>query len=295
MTNVEVPPYNELLWPSLKAVAELGGSASIGEIVETAVKLQHFSDAQQAVLHNDGPVTEISYRLAWARSYLKGMGLLTNSARGIWSLTEAGSALLADTSLTDDQRRQRVREIWKAHLPEFRASRKSKASPEEMAKVDADGPGDEANWKEQLLGQLMGMQPDAFERLAQRLLREADFDSVSVTGRSGDGGIDGLGVYRLGLVSFPVFFQCKRYQGSVGAAAVRDFRGAMAGRGDKGLLITTGTFTAEAKKEATRDGAPPVDLIDGDRLSDLLKKHELGVQTRMVEDVTVDGAFFSDI
>lgn len=142
----------------------------------------------------------------------------------------------------------------------------------------------------------MSIASDAFERLAQRLLREADFDSVNVTGRSGDGGIDGLGVYRLGLVSFPVFFQCKRYRGSVSPSAVRDFRGAMAGRGDKGLLITTRTFTADAKKEATRDGAPPIDLIDGDRLCDLLKTYGLGVHTttRTVEDITLDSAFFTD-
>lgn len=143
----------------------------------------------------------------------------------------------------------------------------------------------------------MKMRPEAFERLTRRLLREADFDSVSVTGKSGDGGIDGLGVYRLGLVSFPVLFQCKRYQGSVGAGAVRDFRGAMAGRGDKGLLITTGSFTGDAKKEATRDGAPPVDLIDGDRLCELLKRYDLGVRTttRTVEDVTIDSGFFGEI
>jgi restriction system protein len=143
----------------------------------------------------------------------------------------------------------------------------------------------------------MAMAPNGFERLAQRLLREAGFVSATVTGRSGDGGIDGLGVYRLSLVSFPVFFQCKRYRGSVGASAVRDFRGAMAGRGDKGLLITTGTFTPDAKAEATRDGAPPVDLIDGDRLCDLLKQYEVGVRTtiRQVEDVRVDKLFFADV
>ena len=143
----------------------------------------------------------------------------------------------------------------------------------------------------------MAVHPDAFERLAKRLLREADFDSVNVTGESGDGGIDGLGVYRLGLVSFPVFFQCKRYRGSVGPGAVRDFRGAMAGRGDKGLLITTGTFTADAKREATRDGAPPVDLIDGDRLCELLKRYDLGVrtETRTVEEVRIEQSFFADI
>src|SRR3712207_5866660 len=121
----------------------------------------------------------------------------------------------------------------------------------------------DSDWRDQLLDVLTSMKSDGFERLAQRLLREAGFISATVTGRSGDGGIDGLGVYRMSLVSFPVFFQCKRYVGSVGSSAVRDFRGAMAGRGDKGLLITTGTFTAEAKAEATRDGAPPLDLIDG--------------------------------
>ena len=240
MAKANVPQYHEMLWPALQAVAELGGSASIGEIVETVIKREGFSDAQQAVLHNNGPETEIGYRLAWARTYLKAMGLLTNSTRGVWALTDEGTALLTDPSTADDQRRERVRELWAAHLIELRKARKAHGSrdPDE---ADAEEPAGESSWKEQLLGQLMSMPPDAFERLAQRLLREADFDSVNVTGKSGDGGIDGLGVYRLGLVSFPVFFQCKRYRGSVGPGAVRDFRGAMAGRGDKGLLITTGS------------------------------------------------------
>ena len=296
MATADVPPYHELLWPALQAVTELGGSASIGEIVETVIKDQGFSDAQQAVLHNDGPETEIGYRLAWARSYLKGMGLLTNSARGIWSLTDEGTALVNEPAATDSQRRERTRELWQAHLAETRKARKTRPS-QETGDPDTAELAVEQDWKELLLDQLMDMHPGAFERLAQRLLREADFDSVTVTGKSGDGGIDGLGVYRLGLVSFPVFFQCKRYRGSVGSAAVRDFRGAMAGRGDKGLLITTGTFTADAKKEATRDGAPPVDLIDGDRLCDLLKRYDLGVRTttRTVEDVSIDGAFFGEI
>ena len=296
MAKANVPQYNEMLWPVLQAVAELGGSASIGEIVETVIKREGFSDAQQAVLHNNGPETEIGYRLAWARTYLKGMGLLTNSTRGVWALTDEGTALLTDPSSADVQRRERVRELWAAHLVELRKARKARAS-QDPDEADAEELTEELSWKEQLLGQLMSMRPDAFERLARRLLREADFDSVNVTGQSGDGGIDGLGVYRLGLVSFPVFFQCKRYQGSVGPSAVRDFRGAMAGRGDKGLLITTGSFTADAKKEATRDGAPPIDLIDGDRLCGLLKQYELGVRTmtRTVEDVSVDSGFFGEI
>ena len=295
MAAGDVPPYHELLLPALQAVGELGGSASIGEIVETVIKREGFTDAQQAVLHNDGPETEIGYRLAWARTYLKGMGLLTNSSRGVWALTDEGTALLTDPSATDDQRSEQILELRARYLTEMRMARKTR--PQEADESDDGQPSPERSWKEQLLEQLMTMPPDAFERLARRLLREADFDSVNVTGQSGDGGIDGLGVYRLGLVSFPVFFQCKRYRGSVSPSAVRDFRGAMAGRGDKGLLITTGTFTADAKKEATRDGAPPIDLIDGDRLCELLKRYDLGVRTttRTVEDVAIDAAFFADI
>ena len=202
--------------------------------------------------------------------------------------------MLTDPTVTDSRRRERVHELWQAHLVELRKARKTRPS-QDAEPGAAELPGvaelpEGEGWKEQLLDQLMGMRPDAFERLAQRLLREADFDSVNVTGKSGDGGIDGLGVYRLGLMSFPVFFQCKRYQSSVGSGAVRYFPGAMAGRGDKGLVITTGSFTADAKIEAARDGAPPIDLIDGDRLCRLLSQYELGVRTR-----TVEGVFFGEI
>jgi restriction system protein len=152
------------------------------------------------------------------------------------------------------------------------------------------------NWKDELLAVVTGqMKPDAFERLSQRILRESGFVKVEVTGRTGDGGIDGVGVLRLALLSFQVYFQCKKYKGSVSASAIRDFRGAMVGRTDKGLFITTGTFTSEAKKEATRDGAPAIDLIDGELLCDLLKKLNLGVETRMVENITVNPQFFNNI
>ena len=142
------------------------------------------------------------------------------------------------------------------------------------------------------------MSPDAFERLAQRILRESGFIQVEVTGKTGDGGIDGKGIMRLsGLLSFHVYFQCKRYKGSVSSSQIRDFRGAMTGRADKGLFITTGTFTKGALTEATRDGAPPLDLIDGEQLVDLLKNLSLGVKTEKVqkEEVTVDQDWFLTI
>jgi len=288
MPDVQVPPYTDLLLPTLVATRDLGGSGSIDELNSAVLTKGGFSDEEQAVIHGDGPKTELEYRLAWARTYLKGMGLLHNSKRGVWTLTDQGRAIQPDEIMT----------LHREFLVRYREERKQRPVKPDGGNGPTPSDDDEtADWREQLLDRLMAMTPDGFERLAQRLLREAGFISATVTGRTGDGGIDGLGVYRMSLVSFPVFFQCKRYKGSVGSGAVRDFRGAMAGRGDKGLLITTGTFTNDAKAEATRDGAPPVDLIDGERLCDLLKTYELGVRTtvRQIEDVTVQPDFFDGL
>ena len=151
-----------------------------------------------------------------------------------------------------------------------------------------------ASWRETLIATLLEMPPDAFERLCQRLLRESGFIQVEVTERSGDGGIDGHGVVRLaGLLSFPVIFQCKRYRNTISSSVVRDFRGAMVGRADKGLIITTGSFTRDAILEATRDGAPPIDLIDGEQLIDKLKDLRLGVASKQVEVVEVNSEWFA--
>ena len=226
---------------------------------------------------------------AWARTYLKGMGLLTNSKRGIWTVTEAGQ------SARQDQMTPLHQQFVNASKKKGRKKAGSKSDvSSELDQVEAEA---EADWKDALLDTMLKMSPPAFERLAQRLLRESGFSSAVVTGRTGDGGIDGLGVYQISLLSFPVFFQCKRYSGSVGSSAVRDFRGAMAGRGDKGLLITTGTFTNDARTEAKRDGAPPIDLIDGDRLCELLKENAIGVATteRVVEDVRIEVDYFASL
>jgi restriction system protein len=291
--TVAVPAYSDLLWPTLQAAIGLGGSASIAELDAAVIEREQLTPEQQSVLLSGGRQALVQNRLAWARTYLKGMGLLTNSTRGVWSVTPEGQVA--------------TRESIEPMRAEFAADRK-KASKRgkkrsgddgsdvgsELDKVEAEA---EEKWKDELLSTLLALSPVAFERLAQRLLRESGFTSAKVTGRSGDGGIDGLGVYQLSLLTFPVFFQCKRYSGSVGPSAVRDFRGAMAGRGDKGLLITTGTFTSDARAEAKRDGAPPIDLIDGDRLCDLLKENAIGVITteRFVEDVKVETDYFSSL
>ncbi len=146
----------------------------------------------------------------------------------------------------------------------------------------------ELPWQDRLLECLLKMTPAAFERLCQRILRESGFIKVEVTGRR----IDGIGVLRLNLLSFHVFFQCKRWKGSVGASVIRDFRGAMVGRADKGLVMTTGTFSTDARREATRDGAPAIDLVDGETLCELLKGLKIGVSIRKVEHVLVEQNVF---
>lgn len=269
----------DLIAPVLEALETLGGSATNEEIEDRTAEIMNLDDEARASLHQGGPMTKFAYRAAWTRSWLKNAGLVENSARGVWSLTSEGKAWRSIDPV--------------ALVTTVRAAnrRKAKAAIADGETIEDGPPSDD--WRQQLLAQMIAMHPSAFERLCQRVLREYDFIKVEVTGKSGDGGIDGTGVLRVNLLSFHVLFQCKRYSGSVGAGAVRDFRGAMVGRTDKGLIITTGTFTADARREATRDGAPAIDLVDGDALCDLLKDRRLGVTVEMVEQVTVDEAAFA--
>jgi len=275
------PSFHTFFVPIIHSLRARGGSATIDELEEAVAGETNLSDEQRAQLHGDGPRTEFSYRLAWARTYLKKGGALDNSERGVWHLTPAGN------EMSDEQIRDIRYQVRRLNREARLAA--AQATPADVEEEEEEEIADAAlTWKEQLLETLLALEPVAFERLCQRVLRESGFVKVEVTGRSGDGGIDGTGVLRLNLLSFQVLFQSKRYRGSVGAPVVRDFRGAMVGRADKGLIITTGTFTAEARREATRDGAPAIDLVDGDALCDLLKALKIGVKVETVESVTVD-------
>jgi restriction system protein len=276
------------MWPVLQAIHALGGSGDNDEIDQKAAELGQFTEEQRAELHKGGPRTKLEYHFAWARSCLKLAGLVTSPRQRVWQVTDAATNI-TKAEVSERYASARKEQVLRKELGE--------AQVPESENVDEPGDIESEDWKSELLAELMAMEPAAFERLSERLLKKAGFINTQVSGRSGDGGIDGQGVYRVSLVSFPVYFQCKRYRDSVGSSVVRDFRGAMAGRGEKGLLITTGTFTTSAQSEATRDGAPPVDLIDGDRLCDLLKDYGLGVSTtiRQVEDITVDTEFLHRI
>lgn len=287
--DIQVPTFDQLMLPLFKAIRQLGGSASISEIEEKIGELLQLSDEILEHPHNPekSNQTEFQYRLAWARTYLKQYGLIDNSSRGVWVIPPEK----IDVEGFDPQ--DVLRDVREQH----RREREARQNDETEVADDVDIPQEAESWREKLHHVLTELiDAAAFERLAQRLLRESGFVQVEVTGRSGDGGIDGKGIARFnGLLSFHVIFQCKKYAGSVSASHVRDFRGAMVGRADKGLLITTGTFTRDAIREATRDGAPPLDLIDGDQLAEMLKKLKLGISTEVVEKVTVDEAWYRSI
>ncbi len=282
-----VPRFNELMIPTLKALKVLGGSGSIEEISERVAEIANISEKALAIPHTkDGMRSEVDYRLAWARTYLRSYGLIENSSRGIWAL--------ADNDINPDT--LNANEIVKAVRAENKKPEKDTSSSDDSMETIVDHESDELDWKEKLLKVLQEVGPAAFERLCQRILRESGFIQVEVTGKSGDGGIDGKGIVRLnGFLSFHVFFQCKRFKDSVASSYIRDFRGAMQGRADKGLFITTGKFTRDAIKEATRDGAPPIDLIDGDLLCEKLKEFSLGVKTELIEEVTINPEWFEKI
>lgn len=278
----DVPIFERLINPTLRGLHRLGGSGSIQEIDDEIVADLEIPEHLAELPHGKGSQTEVGYRAAWARNYLKNAGLIANSERGVWALTAEG----AKTKEVDA--RELVREVQKQQ----REARQTEAVEVEASEEDHEAP----TWNEQLLNVLLEMDPLAFERLCQRLLRESGFLEVEVTKRSGDGGIDGYGTIRIGgLISFNVLFQSKRYRSNIGPEVVRDFRGAMVGRADKGLVITTGGFTREARKEATRDGAPPIDLIDGELLVQKLKEMRLGVSVRMVEEVEVNAEWFDSL
>ncbi|HSA32498.1 MAG TPA: restriction endonuclease [bacterium] len=271
--------------PLLDALRAIGGSAKPDEAIDRVAEELKVSDH---VLNETLPSGGLRFRnrVAWARFYLAREGLLDSSKHGVWSLTEKGFK----TFLTPDQ----AEEIFKKWTKIFQEQRRKKEKEEPTAEKVAEGTGSiSKDYREEILEVLLKLTPDGFERLAQRILREAGFTQVVVTGKSGDGGIDGVGTLQVNpLVSFKVLFQCKRYTNSVSPSQVRDFRGAMAGRADKGIIITTGTFTAEARREASRDGVPPIELIDGEKLIDMLEKLELGLNP--ITTYEINHRFFKD-
>lgn len=279
------PQFVRYFGPTVEALKDLGGSGQPAEVMDWIANALDVTDEHQLEVLSSGQ-TRFANQVHWARFYLSKAGYIDSSQRGVWSLTKQGLS----TTINHDMAMTIFHEVQEA----IKKGKEREARFEED-EIETEGlePEEQRDYRISLMETLMGLPASGFERLCQRILRESGFQEVKVTGRSGDGGIDGNGILQINpFVSFQVLFQCKRYSGSVSVSQVRDFRGAMMGRADKGIIMTTGTFTKDAKGEAVRDGVPPIELVNGEKLLDMLE--ELGLGLRPVTSLEVDVDFFEE-
>lgn len=273
----QCPSHSYFFEPTLKALNMLGGSGSNEEIYKNVVSITNLSDDIINEMHTF-TMSEVEYRLMWARTYLKNFGAVENSRQGVWALTTKGANLLKTG----------------VDIKEILAFTNKKYVSDKQISDEEIPESEKKTWREQVADILHNINPYAFEKLAQRLLRECGFSDVQVTKKSGDGGIDGTGKLKIqGIFSFNVAFQCKRYKGSVGASEIREFRGSLGTNIEKGVLITTGAFTRAARDEASSEGKRLIDLMDGEELIDKLAEYGIGLNE--VKSYEIDEDYFNSL
>ena len=274
------PQFITYMKPIINVLRDMGGAGKSSEVIDEVIQLLKIPDEKIQITNKNGG-SKVKNRINWARFYLVKAGMIDSSKYGFWALTDEGWNKEFDTY-----------KLWKQVHQVFLDEKKEK-KPE----VDEDGDEslEEEDHAQTLLQILRNLSPEGFEKICKRLLRESGFQNVEVTGRKGDQGIDGIGILQVNpLVSFKVIFQCKKYAFTtpVTPSHVRDFRGAMTGRADKGIILTTGRFTNDAKSEAIREGAPPIELVDGEKLVEMFESLELGLKPKMTYEVNKE--FFKD-
>lgn len=285
------PEFIRFFQPILEVLKELGGSGNAGEIVDSVIERMNISDSELSVLNKNGG-SRIKNQVAWARMYLVHFGAIDNATRGVWALTDKGEKLNIGSH---EEAIRLFKEIYASQKSGANVAEEKEKSIENVAEEMINEVEFRTSHREQIISILRTLPPSGFEKICQRLLRESGFKKVIVTGKTGDGGIDGEGILEINpLITFKVLFQCKRYKdnNSIGPSTVRDFRGAMQGRADKGIILTTSNFTKDAKREAIRDGAPPIELIDADGLVDLFENRELGLKPIKIYEI--DEQFFHE-
>lgn len=279
------PTHLDLLAPTLRALEALGGSANTTEITDKVIEKENISEEIQNLPQQGDSRSLLEYRLAWARTYLKKyLNALENSSRGVWSLT-------SDSRSLDFSNAEEIIRLCKERKNNDVSQPVVDGSEDVITEEDDD-------WREQLLNLIKSCTPDQFEKLSQRLLRESGCTDVNVVGRSGDQGIDGTAILEIGLISFSIKFQCKRYTSNpVTPREIREFQGSMTYQYDKGIFITTSTFTRGARNQAREPGNKVIDLIDGERLVNLIKQYQLGVSTeqQINEKVNIDAEWYRNL
>ncbi len=283
MANKPKAKFVTWFGPLLDALRDLGDSGRPREVSGRIAKNLELSDEVLDETLKSG-ANRFHNQVAWARQYLVWEGLLDSSKHGTWTLTEKGRK----TTLTDEQARE-IFLKWVAYHAENR-KRKSEESKGDVESDEVLAEMSDSADGIDLIDVLRGLSSQGFEKVCRELLRESGFENVEITGGSADEGIDGYGTLELNpFVSFKVLFQCKRYKegNTVSRAQVGDFRNAMIGRAEKGIIMTTSSFSTAAIKEANREGAPAIELIDGPKLVAMFEKVELGVTARTAYDVDI--------
>lgn len=289
MANLIIPTPDKLMWPTVSAIRELGGSARNAEIEVKVIEIKKYSDDVIAIPHTPRQ-SKIQYRLAWARTQLKNIGAVESREATVWVLTDLGQRI-SEPEMLEALKNLRSRDA--ALRSKAKAELVEGDEEEDVVPGNDNITGIADAWIDEMLKLIKNLSPQGFERLCQRILREAGFENVELTSATNDRGIDGTGTLRMGILSWDVMFQCKRYEDKVSSPQMRDFKGTMAGRSEKGLFMTTGIFSKEAIIEAKRDGTPPIDLYNGTELCLLMKRYGLGVKVVVKEEVEVQEDFFS--
>lgn len=266
-----MPKQAEIYIPLLRCLDEMGGKGRPSEIYQRIRKFfPDLNDSDLAEVLSSGG-NKWTNRVQWARNRLIVRGEMSNPERGVWAITEKGQARLTKYRGSD----QGVAEADESELVPMRLI--PLPNLEEVAEEYEEA------FKQKALQKLQDLTPQQFERFAGGLLAAYGFSNVKVTGKSGDGGIDGHGKLKVGLAMMNVAFQCKRWQGQVGRPDVDKFRGAIQGEFEQGIFFTPSDFSQPAREASIKKGAVPVVLINGDAIVQLMIDKGLGVKRRPVE------------
>jgi restriction system protein len=284
----EGPKFLRFIIPLIEVLREIGGAGRPSDIRPLIIQKLKIPESELQITLNSG-VSKVLNQIDWARNYLKEWEFLGAQERGIWRLTEKGFK----ENLTKEQ----IYNLFRITQSKYQKTNKSKETKIEIKTKEIDEIIPiENKHQSDLLNLIINLSPYGFEKLCRRLLIEEGFQNVEITKQSRDGGIDGVAKLILNrFVSFKVYFQCKKFKGSVGSEVVQLFKGALDGKikpGDKGLIITTGYFTDSAEKEAHKEGGFPIELIDGEKLIEMFENVQLGLKPRTVYDIDFD--FFEE-
>lgn len=276
----DLPTYRDFLLPTVRAVGTLGGSATAREIVDQVILDLGLPEDMISITYPTRPTESVVMdRIAWARSSVKLGGALETPRRGLYVLAPLGRELL---SLSAEDAFQRCLDMDR-QVRNSRRRSNGRPVEEESATSPHDGSEDEdGSWKDAVLRRLHALSPTAFEEFVVYVLRAYGLE-LRRTGQSGDQGIDGIGLAPITpVLSVRVAVQAKRYDPTsvVSRDAVALFqRDAAAAGAERAVFVTLGRFTQPAKDAASLT-TPNVELIDGNRLCDLMLQEKVGVVVR---------------